>query len=480
MTRRLAVLGVLVGMVALIAACGGGGGGSSSGGGSGSGSSSSGGSGASSGGTLSFFDHDSLTNPGGQALIAAYEKLHPGTKISIAKMPPGDAAPVIKAQLAGGTAADVVTLATNEQTWPDLDKGWWMDLTKYAMAPNPYVKGNKHWVDELTPGAAKQLKFADGKYYSLSTTGFDVGFIYNKDVFSKLGISVPTTFAELVADLQKAKSGGYIPLVWELGDHEYGGQDPQFITILEGTVMHDAITKMDTNHNGVIDVKELVQGVRNGTYSANNPDYQESWKILKSLAPYFQLGASAATGSTPGFNTFKSGRAAMWFEGSFNASALDQAKMNWGAFQMPRLTTQTTRFATSGPQPTGGFGACCGYPWSIPVTTSKHGKLKPAIDFLYWLSKPDVTQKFADNSGVLSVLKGAKVSPKLQPFADAASNVSPLAGAELSFRPQFIQTRARLSEQYVNGSMTLQAAMQQMQQEIQAAADQAAKQFHIG
>jgi ABC-type glycerol-3-phosphate transport system substrate-binding protein len=477
MKRRLAVLAVLLGVVATIVACGGGGGASGGGSDSASQDGGNGGSGAG-GGKLQFFDHDSFANPGGEALIAAYEK-KTGTKISIAKMPPGDAQPVIKAQLAGGTAADIMTLATNQQTWPDLDKGWWMDLTKYANAPNPYVPGSKRWIDGLTPGAAAQLKFADGKIYALSTTGFDVGFIYNKDVFNKLGISVPTTFAELVADLQKAKAGGYIPLVWELGDHEYGGQAPQFLTILEGTVLHDAIAKMDANHDKVVDVKELVKGVRDGTYSANNPDYQESWKILKSLQPYFQLGASAATGSSQGFNTFKSGRAAMWFEGSFNSSDLDQTKIDWGAFQMPKLTADTTQYATDGPQPTGGFGACCGFPWAVPVTTDKHGKTKLAIDFLYWLSAPENTQKFADNAGVLSVLKGAKVSPKLQAFADAANNVSPLSGAELSFRPQFIQTRSRLAEQYLTGSLSLEAAMAQMQKEMEASADQAAKQFGV-
>ena len=48
-------------------------------------------------------------------------------------------------------------------------------------------------------------------------------------------------------------------------------------------------------------------------------------------------------------------------------------QLSGSAFTMPRLTKSVTRFATSGPQRTGGFGACCGYPWAIPVTTKKKG-----------------------------------------------------------------------------------------------------------
>jgi ABC-type glycerol-3-phosphate transport system substrate-binding protein len=146
---------------------------------------------------------------------------------------------------------------------------------------------------------------------------------------------------------------------------------------------------------------------------------------------------------------------------------------------MPRLTTETTQYATDGTQPSGGFGACCGYPWSVPVTTDKHGKTKLAIDFLYWLSTPENTDKYAENAGVLSMLKGAKTQPEVQAFADAASNVSALSGAELSLPPRFLETRSRLVEQYITGSLSLEAAMGQMQKEMDASAEQAAKQFNI-
>jgi ABC-type glycerol-3-phosphate transport system substrate-binding protein len=38
----------------------------------------------------------------------------------------------------------------------------------------------------------------------LTTTGFDVAFIYNKTIFAKLGLKIPRTWAQLLAVLQKA------------------------------------------------------------------------------------------------------------------------------------------------------------------------------------------------------------------------------------------------------------------------------------
>jgi ABC-type glycerol-3-phosphate transport system substrate-binding protein len=433
-------------------------------------------------GQFSYFDFGSAQNPPTQKLLREYQRTHPQIHIKFISGPVySQNLAWLDTQLAGGTAPDVVTLSTNEQPWRDLKKGWWDDLTKYAMAPDPYVKGNKHWIDLLTPGAAKLLRFANGKIYAMSTTGFDVGFIYNKDIFAKLHLAVPKTWAQMISTFQTIKAANYIPLDWQLGAHEYGGETEQFLTILEGTTMHKTIQRMDTNHDGVVDIKEMVRAIRNHVYSASTVDYQENWKLLKDLSTYFQLGASATTDPNKGFNLFKTGRVATWFEGSYNAPRLAAAHMHWGAFALPRLTNASTPFATAGPQPTGGFGACCGYPWAVPVTAEKNGNIKPAMDFIYWMSTPKHTDQFANGAGVLSVEKhAAPLSANMKPFAEAAAHVSPLATAELSLPPQFIENRSRILEEYINGTIDLPTAMQRMQHEMNVDEAQAAKIYGLG
>jgi multiple sugar transport system substrate-binding protein len=431
-------------------------------------------------GTLTFFHYESFGNPEGEALLAEYQSSHPGVTIELVPLPPGDPQPYINTMLAGGTGSDLMTLATNEQPWKDIKKGWWLDLTEYAMAPNPYVPGNERWIDLLTPSAASQVPFADGRFYSMTTTGFDVAFIYNKAIFSELGVEPPKTWPELKSIFEKALTANFIPFFAELGDQEYGGQFPGFTTILEDTMMDASIRKMDTNQDGTVDVKELIQAIRNKTYSAQNEDYQEPWKFLSSLSPYFQRGPLAAVGSEDGFNAFSSGRVATWFEGSFNSNSLDnETDIEWGAFPMPDLTPEDTTFVTSEPQRKGSFGACCGYPMAIPATTEEHGNLDLAIDFIYWLSIPANTDRFASGAGVLSVLKEAKPNPELAAFAEAASSVSRVAVAELSLPPEFLNTRARLIGEYVAGQSSLEQAMAQMQEAMDKAADQAVEMYGL-
>src|SRR4051794_11084891 len=56
-------------------------------------------------GTLRIFDFTYFSNPAGQRVIKAYEKLHPGVKIQILSAPQGDTMLWEKTMLAGGTTA---------------------------------------------------------------------------------------------------------------------------------------------------------------------------------------------------------------------------------------------------------------------------------------------------------------------------------------------------------------------------------------
>ena len=59
----------------------------------------------------------------------------------------------------------------------------------------------------------------------MTTTGFDVAFIYNKTIFSELGVEPPKTWPELKSILDKALAANYIPFFAELGDRGIvGGQ----------------------------------------------------------------------------------------------------------------------------------------------------------------------------------------------------------------------------------------------------------------
>src|SRR5437870_381714 len=98
--------------------------------------------------TLSVFDWTSLSSiPFGKKLVAAWEHMHPGVKVKLLPLPPGDPVVYQESILAANTAPDIMVLGYTQQMFPDVPKHWWLDLTPYMYKPNPYVKGNKRWID---------------------------------------------------------------------------------------------------------------------------------------------------------------------------------------------------------------------------------------------------------------------------------------------------------------------------------------------
>lgn len=431
-------------------------------------------------GTLSFYDHQSFSNPTGKQLIAEYEKLHSGVKVKVQSAPPTSIDTYINTLMEGGAPPDLFVVATNMVPWQNVKDNWWLDLTPYAKRPDPYVKGNKAWTDLVLPGVLPTLYFKPNQIYSLTTTGFDVGFFYNKTIFSKLKLSVPSTWADLVSNLETVKNAGqgYIPFFCCLGEAQYGEQTPGLLMILQDTIMNRTIDRLNpSDPSGAVTVAELVRGINDGVYSAKNADYQECWNLFKSLAPFMQRGPAAANDSEIGLTAFESGRVATWFEGSFNAASI--TKVDWGAFVVPNVTPATTSFGTAGSQRKGAYGATAGMPFVIPQAALGKGTADLAADFVYWVSAPEQTKRFAAANGILDLDRGGVNSPDLAPFVQAANSVSRLSVAELALPQSFFINRTKLLEAYVLGQMSLGSAMAQMQTVMDQAAAEAKTEFGL-
>ncbi|MFE2432734.1 ABC transporter substrate-binding protein [Streptomyces sp. NPDC059373] len=83
-----------------------------------------------------------------------------------------------------------------------------------------------------------------GKLYSLPNSLENLGIFYNKKVLAKLGVGVPTTFAELTADMDKAAKAGMYPSVtgnkgWKPVNQNYISM---FLThVAGGKTVYDAL-----------------------------------------------------------------------------------------------------------------------------------------------------------------------------------------------------------------------------------------------
>src|ERR1700743_3040800 len=171
---------------------------------SGGGTSSSGSHNGSSSGTITLSWWNNATNQPllgvYQAAIKGFEASHPNVKITNVpiqnellqdtKIPlalEGNNPPNIYQQWGGGVLAQQVT------------SGKVADITSDVSS----------WISGVSGASGWQ---ANGKQYGVPIDLHVVGFWYRKDIFAKVGITVPTTLTQLESDDAKLRAAGYAPI----------------------------------------------------------------------------------------------------------------------------------------------------------------------------------------------------------------------------------------------------------------------------
>ena len=190
------------------------------------------------------------------------------------------------------------------------------------------------------------------------------GFIYNKDAFDKLGITVPKTEDEFFAALDKIKADGtYIPLAlgtkdqWEAATMGYQNIGPNYWHGEDGRLA-------------------LIAGKEKLT----DAEWVEPYQVLARWAAYMGDGYQAQA-YPDSQNLFALGRAAIYPAGSWDISLFNQqAEFKMGAFYPPVKKAGDTCYISDHVDIALGMNAKSAH----PEETKK---------FLEWVASPD----FADH-----------------------------------------------------------------------------------
>ena len=152
-------------------------------------------------------DNGETTVKAAKAEIEAFQKANPDITVKLNTKPQGgDGDNLVKTKLATGTMEDV----------------FWYNSGSLLQA----LKPDQNLVD-LTGDAA--LKDVDESFLPVVTykgkvygapwgTVMGGGIVYNKDVFTKLGLSIPKTWAEFEANNEKIKAAGITPVLGTFKD----------------------------------------------------------------------------------------------------------------------------------------------------------------------------------------------------------------------------------------------------------------------
>ncbi|MCD9022962.1 ABC transporter substrate-binding protein [Cohnella silvisoli] len=240
-------------------------------------------------------------------LKAVYEASHPGVKLNIETVGGGsDYGAALKAKFTSGDEPDIFNNGGfNElKTWADKIE----DLS------------DQPWAADVLD-VAKQPMTRDGKLYGMPMNIEGYGFIYNKDMFQKAGVTtVPKTITELKDASAKLKAAGKTPFAngygewWILGIHNFN----------VGVAHHPDPNKWVADRNA-------------GKVKIAGDSIFDDWANLLDLTLEYGNKNPLTTDYNTQVTLFASGETAMMQQGNWTQVQIDKItpNMNLGVLPMP-------------------------------------------------------------------------------------------------------------------------------------------------
>ncbi|MFI5411522.1 ABC transporter substrate-binding protein [Kaistia sp. UC242_56] len=291
-----------------------------------------------------------------EKLIPAFEAKHPGIKLNFAPSAPTEYDAALGAKLDAGSAGDIITCRPFDKSLALFQKGQLASLNDVAGMDKFSSVAKSAWITD------------DGKdTFCVPVAAVIHGFIYNKEAFDKLGISVPQTEDEFFAALEKIKADGtYIPLamgtkdLWEAATMGYQNIGPNYWKGEEGRLA-------------------LIAGKQKLT----DPQWVEPFATLAKWAPYMGDGFEAQT-YPDSQNLFTLGRAAIYPAGSWEISGFNQqAQFKMGAFPPPVKKAGDECYISDHTDLAIGMNAKTAHP-------------EQAKQFLAWVASPEFAEIYAN------------------------------------------------------------------------------------
>ena len=243
--------------------------------------------------------------------VKVFQKAHPELKIDHVVLPTADSVWDQKsaAAYAAGNAGDVMQMS------PD----YYGLMTKNFEDLNPYVKKDNIDLNAvITDGMIKDYYRPSGKLEAMPLLANCFVYIYNKDLFDKVGVPYPTdnwSWTDLANMAPKFVSGTGVNHVYFLVDHWV---NPNFATICMGGVPYSD------------DFKSVL---------LNSPEVAAGLDLFGQLVKIGALPDSVTSRTLPKEQLFVSGRAAVFPAGGFEIATIAEqigTNFKWDAVLPPK------------------------------------------------------------------------------------------------------------------------------------------------
>ncbi|WP_337103144.1 extracellular solute-binding protein [Paenibacillus sp. YIM B09110] len=245
-------------------------------------------------------------------IVAQYEKDHPGVKIELDSLNTDQQKVKLKTQAASREVPDITVVNPAAQMQPFVEAK--------LFAPLNDMVAENGLKDTFQEGILDFYSFDDNLY--ALPDGNNIGLVYyNKELFDQAGVKVPTTFEEMVQVVKDLKAKGIQPMA--IGEKDTWTGSFLFMNVL-----------LRTNGPG------FLQEVVDGKKTFEDPAFTEAVDAFQSLiqAGAFQEGATSFDYNA-GENLFKTGKAAMYYMGSWATGGIETSSVNGkvGVFKFPTV-----------------------------------------------------------------------------------------------------------------------------------------------
>ncbi len=411
----------------------------------------------------------------------AYMANHTNVKIKFMPNPMGNRRDAMITALTAGTAPD---LMWTQPDWvnEDLGKNWWLNLDPYLEMPNPYDPpdnpGSKVWHDSFYP-SVDFWRAPDGHLYMLLGDQTQVGIYYNKDIFSKAGISEePKLWSEMIAACEAIKKNLNMPgFAWCGG----GNGELDQLTWVSGWLSKyffwNYIKKYDENGNGWADKWEMADAIKAGTYSAHMEEQVARLRTLKAMAAYWQDGALGVDWE-PAYRLFLTGGGSMIITGVWQLNAFlndPDRKFDLGWFYFPAVDQATWSGVPANVPLTNVASGYGSFQYALTATALKKGTADTCADFLMFSTTPENIGKIVDETPqTIPNVKGAPLNPLTVKMGFAESITYPPSSFQeddslLDY--EYGQNFASVVLPYCVGQLDEASMLDQLQGYMNAAAD---------
>ena len=354
---------------------------------------------------------------------------HPEIEVVFEPQAPAEYNGVLNTKLEGGTAGDLITCRPFDASLKLFQTGYLASLNDLPGLENFSDVAKSAWITD------------DGKdVFCVPMASVIHGFMYNKDIFDKLGLTEPKTEAEFYAALDKIKAAGITALdmgttdLWESATMGFQNIGPNY-------------WKGEAGRQGLI----------KGTEKFTDPQYVKVWEQLAKWKPYLADGFQAQTYSDSQ-NLFTLGKAAIYPTGSWEIGVFGpQIDFKMGAFKPPLPEGSDKCYISDHTDIALGMN-------------SKTKNPEAAKKFLEWMTTPEFAELYTNQLPGFFTLSNHKINvtdPVAQTFmswrGECESTIRNSYQILSRGEPNLENELWAVSAQVMNGDITPAAAAKQIQ-----------------